>query len=387
MKKFNRYLVAALAATLVFTACDEEDKLIEQLEEQNPIPGAVTGDPGALNFSKFVSLGNSITAGYQDGALYDQGQALSFPALIAEQLKTPGIDGGDFNQPDINSAIGLSGVNPAGGFFGRLELSLSLLRPVPNPNGEQFGPYTGDKASLNNFGVPGMRVVDVADPALASNPYFARFTTQPGVSTVLGDVLATTPTFFTYWLGNNDILGYAVGGGSNDAAITPQPAFQAALTQSLGALAQSGAQGTVMTLPLLVTLPYFNAVPYNAIPLDDANQIAALNAAFGTPGNSQFQGVNGAIMAAAGQGFITPEDALARQVSYAAGANPILMLDDGLTDLGTFWDQLVQAQLMSPAQRAGLEPYRQSRPATANDRPVLTAATVLGEPENRRQKL
>lgn len=378
MKKLKIYLIAAIAATFVFTACDEEDKIIEELEEQNPIPGPVTGDAGDLNFAKYVALGNSITAGFQDNALYDQGQALSFPALFAQQLETPGIEAGDFNQPDINSLIGFSGVRADGGINGRFELSLSLLRPVPNPNGEQFGAYTGDKSALSNFGVPGMRVVDVADPALASNPYYARFATQPGTSTVLGDVLGVSPTFFTYWLGNNDILGYAVGGGSNDAAITPQPAFQAALTQSLGALVQSGAQGTVMTLPLFVTLPYFNAIPYNAIPLDDANQVAALNAAFGTPGNSQFQGVNGAIMAAAGQGFITVEDALARQVSYAIGANPILMLDDDLTDLGPFWDQLVQAQLMTPAQRAGLEPYRQSRPATANDRPVLTAGTVLG---------
>ena len=371
MKKLKIYLLAALAATFVFTSCDEEEKLIEQLEEENPIPGPITGDPGQIDFTNFVSLGNSITAGYQDGALYNQGQQLSFPALLAEQLQIEGIGGGEFNQPDINSEFGFSSANPAGGFFGRLELSLSLLRPVPNPNGELPTAFAGDKSALNNFGVPGMRVVDVADAALAlNNGLYARFATQPGVSTVLGDALATSPTFFTYWLGNNDILGYAAGGGANPAAITDQAAFQAALTQSLGALTQSGAQGTVMTIPLIVTLPYFNAVPYNSIPMTEQGLVDQLNASFAA--------VNGAVNAAAAQGFITAEDAAGRQVSYALGANPILMYDKDLADLGPFWDQLVAGGFMSAQQRAALEPYRQSRPATAGDRPLLTAATVLG---------
>ena len=57
-------------------------------------------------------------------------------------------------------------------------------------------------------------MVDIADPSFATNPYYARFATAPGTSTVLGDALAVNPTFFTFWLGNNDILGYAAGGGA-----------------------------------------------------------------------------------------------------------------------------------------------------------------------------
>jgi len=375
MKKIRIYLLAALATAFVFTACDEEEKLIKELEDQNPIPELppLTGDPGPIDFSTYIALGNSITAGFQDNALYNQGQQLSFPALLAQQFQIEGLGGGDFGQPDINSDIGYSGPGEDGipgtsDDLGRFVLNLDIPAPEPLPGGEIFGPFTGDKATIRNFGVPGMRVVDVNDASLAArNPLWARFANQPGASTVLGDALATTPTFFTYWLGNNDILGWAVGGGSNDALITPTGDFQTALTESLGALTQSGAQGTVNTLPLIITIPFFNAVPFNAIPLEDANQVAQLNGAFA--------GVNAAVNAAAGNNVITPEEAAARQVVYNVSAsNPILIFDDELTDLGPFWDVAIP----DPVQRAQLEPYRQARPATADDRPLLTAATVLG---------
>jgi len=366
MKNLKTYLLAALASAFVFTACDEEDKLIQQLEEENPIPGPVTGDPGPIDFSTFISVGNSLTAGFQDGALYTDGQNQSFPALLARQFQIQGVGGGEFNQPDINSANGRSGVNPDGGFFGRFELSLSLLAPVPTV-GEDITPFTGDKATLRNFGVPGMRSIDIANPLYGQgNPFYGRFATAPGMSTVLGDALATAPTFFTYWLGNNDILGYASGGGADDSAITPIADVQASLTQGLGALVQSGAQGVTLTVPLIVTTPYFRAVPYNAIPLDDQGLVDQLNGAFAS--------VNQAIQLAADLSFITQADADARKVEYTLGANPILMADEYLVDLGPFFDGLG----LPPEQRAALEPYRLSRPATADDLPLLTSATVLG---------
>lgn len=372
MKNLKIYLFAILALTFVVQSCDEDVKLLEQLEEENPLPGAVTGTPGTFNFSKYVSVGNSLTAGFMDNALYTSGQDNSFPNLLAQQFRISGVGGGEFNQPDINSANGRSGVNPAGGFFGRFELSLSLLRPVPTV-GENVTAFAGDKSALNNFGVPGMRLVDVADPGLAArNGLYARFATQPGVSTVLGEALQAAPTFFSFWLGNNDILGYAAGGGANEALITDATSFQASLTQALGGLTQSGAQGVVMTIPQIVLTPFFRAVPYNSIPMTDQNTVDALNNAFA--------GLNAALDGLAANMLLTVEQANARKVSYALGANPILMFDDALTDIGPLFDILVGAGAISAAQRAALEPYRQSRPATANDLPTLTAATSLGQP-------
>jgi hypothetical protein len=41
-------------------------------------------------------------------------------------------------------------------------------------------------------------------------PYFARFATAPG-TTILGDALVGS-SFFSLWIGANDVLGYAVAG-------------------------------------------------------------------------------------------------------------------------------------------------------------------------------
>ena len=371
MKNIKIYLFAILALTFVIQSCDEDVALLAQLEEENPLPGEVTGTSGNLNLSKYVAIGNSLTAGFMDNALYTSGQAHSFPNLLAQQFQISGIGGGAFNQPDIGSANGFSGTDGTN-IFGRLELSLSLLRPVPTV-GELPTPYGGDKAALNNFGVPGMRLVDVADAGLAArNGLYGRFASQPGVSTVLGDALAANPTFFSFWLGNNDILGYAAGGGANEALITDAGAFQASLTQALGGLVQSGAQGVVMTIPQIILAPFFRAVPYNAIPMTDQATVDQLNGAFA--------GLNAALDGLAQFQLLTVEQANARKVSYALGANPILMYDDALADIGPLFDALLGAGAISDAQRAALDPYRQSRPATSSDLPTLSAAASLGQP-------
>ena len=371
MKNIKIYLFAILALTFVIQSCDEDVALLAQLEEENPLPGEVTGTSGDLNLSKYVAIGNSLTAGFMDNALYTSGQAHSFPNLLAQQFQISGIGGGAFNQPDIGSANGFSGTDGTN-IFGRLELSLSLLRPVPTV-GELPTPYGGDKAALNNFGVPGMRLVDVADAGLAArNGLYGRFASQPGVSTVLGDALAANPTFFSFWLGQNDILGYAAGGGANEALITDAGAFQASLTQALGGLVQSGAQGVVMTIPQIILAPFFRAVPYNAIPMTDQATVDQLNGAFA--------GLNAALDGLAQFQLLTVEQANARKVSYALGANPILMYDDVLADIGPLFDALLGAGAISAAQRAALDPYRQSRPATSSDLPTLSAAASLGQP-------
>ena len=48
----------------------------------------MTVSTGKADFSKFVSVGNSLTSGFRDGALYLDGQNESFPSMIT---KTNGI--------------------------------------------------------------------------------------------------------------------------------------------------------------------------------------------------------------------------------------------------------------------------------------------------------
>ena len=378
MKRLKTYLFALLPLAFITFSCDEEDILVQEQLDNNPLPGAETGDGGVLDLSNYISLGNSITAGFMDNALYTNGQNHSFPNLLATQFAIQGVGGGSFNQPDINSANGFSGVSGTN-ILGRYELSLAQQRPVPTV-GEAIGDFSGNKSELNNFGVPGMKITDATNPGFA-NPYYLRFASNPGTSTVLGDALSTTPTFFSYWLGSNDILGYAVAGGVDESSITSQPNFQSALEQSLGALVQSGAEGVVMTLPPFVLLPYFRAVPYNAIPMDDQAVVDQLN--------DGFDGLNRALDGLVQLSAVVPTlnvtqaEADARKVEYALGANPILIEDDALVDYdrpGGEFDMLLAFNQINAAERQALAPYGQSRPATAQDLPVLTSATVLGTP-------
>lgn len=64
----------------------------------NPPPlNSGTASAGNADFTKFVSIGDSLTAGYADGALYLLGQQNSFPGMLAQQFAEVG--GGTFEQP------------------------------------------------------------------------------------------------------------------------------------------------------------------------------------------------------------------------------------------------------------------------------------------------
>ncbi len=41
---------------------------------------------GEADFSNYVALGNSLTAGYADNALYITGQENSYPNILAQQF-------------------------------------------------------------------------------------------------------------------------------------------------------------------------------------------------------------------------------------------------------------------------------------------------------------
>jgi hypothetical protein len=76
------------------------------------------------------------------------------------------------------------------------------------------GPY-------QNLGVPGAKSFhlgaaeygNAAGVALGkANPYYVRFASS-ATSSVLQDAVSQSPTFFSLWIGNNDVLSYATNGG------------------------------------------------------------------------------------------------------------------------------------------------------------------------------
>ena len=57
---------------------------------------------GKVDFTRFVSLGNSLVAGYESGALYQSAQVYSYPNQIAQQAAVAMGKAVDFEQPLIS---------------------------------------------------------------------------------------------------------------------------------------------------------------------------------------------------------------------------------------------------------------------------------------------
>lgn len=377
MKRLNQLSKLFVVAALIFAGCEgQEQSLIDDRLEDNPIqePPAPDGTQGSTNLTKFISIGNSLTAGYMDGALYNLGQENSIPALMAQQFQIAVESDGDtfdgFNQPDINSETGfntvLSANNPdsnTGVIFGRFKLDTNIPGPSPVVGGDLISAYTGP--DVHNFGVPGIVVGQLLTPATggpaspqnpAFNPFYQRFTSNPSPdgasgSYILQEAIASQPTFFTLWIGNNDVLGYAAGGASNPNILTTSGDFSQRFNATIdGLMGNTTADGLVANIHPFLALALFQAVPYNAIPLTDQNVVGALNAGYSDYNN----GVNAAFQG----GAISEEEASRRQISFSLGANAFVMEDEDLTDLSGF----------------GLPSYRQSE---ETDLVLLSAASAF----------
>ena len=310
---------------------------------------------GNANFTKVVAVGNSLTAGFMNGALYNDGQNNSYASIIATQMKEVG--GGSFNQPDINAEFGDYG--SSNGVYGRLHLvippggSLSDAVPMPYVPGNAITAYSGDKSALNNFGVPGMRIVDAGVSGYGSlNPYFGRFESAANAS-VLGDAAAANGSFVIFWLGSNDVLGYAINGatgntegdGTNPGDMTQKSIFEAAYSGAITTLFANGQKGIVANIPNVQDIPYFTTVTWDAIVLDNPDQIAALN--------NGYAAYNSTLDALVDQGVndpnqfpgFTQEEANSRKIVFANGANGIVILDETLTDLTVVDPSLVSMRM------------------------------------------
>ncbi|MBC8753125.1 G-D-S-L family lipolytic protein [Kordia sp. YSTF-M3] len=337
--KNNIKYIAVLALGLF--ACEPEF--------DNPIEESGTYSNGSADFSTFVAVGNSLTAGYMDGTVFKSGQQNSFPNIMAQQFAYAG--GGAFTQPsfddDVNDAGGfLLGGNPLPGFGTRLVLDASQGRPE-NLNVASTVELSNLQATAyNNMGVPGAKIFHLGFPGYGNiaglpnaNPYFIRHATTPD-ATVIGDAVSLNPTFFTLWIGNNDILGFATSGGVGvdqtgnpnvlsygGADITDPGVFAFTYQALVDALTANGAKGVVATLPDVTSIPYFTTVPYNPVPLD-AGTAAFVNNAYAT--------YNGGLQFAAGNGLITAAEAAQRTITFAAGQNPVVIVDEDLTNLTGF---------------------------------------------------
>ncbi len=233
---------------------------------------------GDADFTSYVALGNSITSGFSNGALYKSGQEVAYPNLLAQQFKLVG--GGNFKTPFMIDEFGLGGRRELGyvtDCSGATSLSPKLAVGTVNPANMQSvaaqGPY-------NNMGVPGSKSFHLLYPGYAVlNPYFGRFASST-TTTILQDAMLSNPSFFTLWIGNNDVLTYALAGGATDS-VTPTVLFNGYMQQIVSTLkGTNNRKGAIANIPDILSIPFFTTVPSKAIPLSSPTDVAALNTAY-----------------------------------------------------------------------------------------------------------
>ncbi|MBK7689686.1 MAG: hypothetical protein IPJ31_00690 [Bacteroidetes bacterium] len=260
---------------------------------------------GSADFSRYVAVGNSLTSGFADGALSRSGQENSYPNMLATQFKLVG--GGTFSIPYLDEGGGNDGSNNPGrilGFVLPCNSSTPALSPVLDPKGSTplnnvsaFGPY-------NLVGVPGARAID-ANLGLYSllNPFLSRFCLTPAVSTILSEAMRVNATFFTLWLGNNDVLSYSLGGAVPPVnvlspALSDTTQVRASIQTMLDSLTKNGAKGAIANVPDVTSVPFFTTIPWNGVVLTQgkADTLNALYTANGLCSITWKAGANGFLM-------------------------------------------------------------------------------------------
>jgi hypothetical protein len=379
--------------------CPSDDpSIICPEEETDQCAGATAG---TANFSDFVAMGSSYTAGFQAGALFNEGQENSLAKILSTQFACVG--GGAFNQPAIRSVNGYNifvtpnpVTTPAGQLvLGRFKLQGTPPKPtpmmspvtgsdaIPNPQVNAAFQYTGSTGAvpptqLNNFAVQATLLAQTLsnatgnwgnpNPAVGFSPFYARFASNPGTSTILNDAIAADGTFYMLWSGMDDYLLYAAfGGDPTKAPLTPSAGgvgvgFTNTYGTIVGAILASDAnlKMVVGNFPSVFALPHFTSVPWNAIPLD-ATTAAGVTTNLANNYNAFLDGM-------AANAVITADEAAKRKLTYVAGQNAILLTDETLTDLAPY--------MTGPY--AGLLPYARARQTKSSDILPLAAGSILG---------
>jgi hypothetical protein len=249
---------------------------------------------GDADFTRYVAIGSSFTAGFADGELYKTAQQYSYPNILASQLQKVG--SGTFNQPLMLDDLGFGSKKVLGYFTDCLEAtSLSPLPAGGTPNVQNFESIKS-QGPFNNMGVPGAKSFHLLVEGYGlRNPYFGRFATDASSTTVLRDAIVQNPTFFSLGLGDYDVLSYALAGGEADS-ITNPVAFEQYIGYILQQLTANGAKGVIANVPDITGFPFFTTIPYNGLVLKEQAKVDALNAAYAVLGISFQLGENGFII-------------------------------------------------------------------------------------------
>jgi lysophospholipase L1-like esterase len=243
------------------------------------------------------------------------------------------------------------------------------------------------------MGVPGAKSYHLVAPGYgnvagvatgAANPYFARFASSAS-TTVLADAVAQDATFFSLWIGGNDVLSYATSGGigrnqtgnlnpatygGND--ITDPTVFANVYSNVVNAMTAKGAKGVVANLPYVTSLPYFTTVPFNPL------SVSVLGGGNVAVGQGTVSALNTQLYGPLKQALTAFNAGDRINLLSSTVANPLLIVDESLPNLSA---QLTAAFTPSLGVQTATfygQVFGQARQATKDDLVVLVAQSVIG---------
>jgi hypothetical protein len=217
-----------------------------------PLLAGCRSDEGPLNppdlsnnrglLARYVSMGNSITAGFQSAGINDSTQLRSYARVVAEQAGAPFFVP-LLNKPGCPAPFVVNVTQTRLGGAG--DADCALRNPAPLPY-------------VSNVAVPGALVGSVTDNAVAAN---ALTTFILGGRTQAQAMAAAKPTFVSVWIGNNDVLGSLTSSTNpgDPALVTPIGTFQTQYQAVVDTIAGTGAKAILIGVVDVSLMPYSTA--------------------------------------------------------------------------------------------------------------------------------
>jgi hypothetical protein len=232
--KLRHLAAAALGLALPFVAGCRSDEALN--------PPNLSNNGGLLE--RYVSMGNSITAGFQSAGINDSTQLQSYAVLFAHQAGAPFFVP-LLNQPGCPPPFTINTTNPPTRLGGGSATDCSLREGTAVPY-------------LSNVAVPGVTTFGVESNTSPFGGTNALTQFILGGRTQIQAMMAARPTFVSVWVGDNDVLGALTDGSNpgNPALITPVSVFEGNYGPILDSIERVGAKAVLLGVADVASNPF-----------------------------------------------------------------------------------------------------------------------------------
>jgi lysophospholipase L1-like esterase len=202
-----------------------------------------------VDFSRFVVVGDSLSAGFQSNSLIDTAQPHGYANVVAQQA---------------HASLILPLISPPG-----IPPTLELVSFGPPPvivTAQGLGSRINPTVQVTDLAVPGAKADDVLNdrPATSPNGLNTVILGLPGLllnppinRSQIEWAEALHPTFTLLWIGSNDVLGAAAAG--TPALATPVATFQQTYAEIANRLAATGSKLVFINIVDVTRIPLFTS--------------------------------------------------------------------------------------------------------------------------------